>query len=152
MSKSAEPLYPYAMKKSLILTLFLFFGLSSCNETTEPLDEPAILGTWVLSEILIDPGDGSGTYQPYESNKMIEFLSDGTLRANQNMCYAGNQDEFTNIGHYDLETSKLYVTNCHYQASEELEVLTFQIKDDHLFITHNCIEPCGEKYDKVVKE
>lgn len=140
------------MKNSLTLTLIAFFALSSCNETTEPLEEIALLGTWKLAELLADPGDGSGTYQPYESDKTIEFLSDGTLRANQNMCFSGNNDEFTNVGTYNLSDSTLHVTNCHYQASEGLVILKFTVEDGKLFVTHNCIEPCGEKYEKVEKE
>ncbi|NNM18501.1 MAG: hypothetical protein HKP24_08010, partial [Croceitalea sp.] len=44
------------------------------------------MGTWQLVEILADPGDGSGTYTPVDSNKMIVFDNNGRFSSNGAIC------------------------------------------------------------------
>lgn len=41
-----------------------------------------LIGRWRLTEVLLDPGDGSGTFQGVSSDKIIEFHSDGTVTSN----------------------------------------------------------------------
>lgn len=35
---------------------------------------------------MADPGDGSGTFQPVESDKTIEFKNNGSVITNNSLC------------------------------------------------------------------
>ena len=68
--------------KNYFLTIAIFFlTFTSCdkdeNATTNSLE-----GTWKLTEILADPGDGSGTFNPISSNKKLIFDNNGNVTSN----------------------------------------------------------------------
>ncbi|WP_452222106.1 hypothetical protein [Lacinutrix salivirga] len=44
--------------------------------------ETGLIGNWKLIEVLVDPEDGSGTFQSIESNKTIEFKVNGIVKIN----------------------------------------------------------------------
>lgn len=44
------------------------------------------LGSWELIEVLADPGDGSGTIEPVESNKTMDFSANGIVTTNSSLC------------------------------------------------------------------
>ena len=137
------------MKKHLLLCFLL--AIIACD-ATDPLYDPypaQLTGTWQLTEVLADPGDGSGTYRPVDSDKSIVFFEDGRFEANQNMCAAGDSDDLRNTGTYSLADATLTVTNCHFGASEEALKLHFTIDEGALYISYPCIEPCGEKYVRI---
>ena len=74
------------MKKYLLLVLLVI--ISSCtSDDSKPADETGIIGKWKLIEQLADPGDGSGTFQPISSERVIEFFSDGTVSVNGDLCF-----------------------------------------------------------------
>ena len=135
------------MKKHLVLFI-LTLSILACD-VTDPLFDPftpELLGEWELSAVLADPGDGSGTYNPVDSDKTIEFFEEGYFEASQNMCTSGDSGEPSNVGTYSLADSSLTVTNCSYGASQEALKLYFSIEEGDLYISFPCIEPCGEKY------
>ena len=72
------------MNKIFIVLIFAF-TLVSCTSANEEvsLDQNEI-GTWRLIEVLADPGDGSGTFQPVVSSKTVRFETNGTLSCSGN--------------------------------------------------------------------
>jgi hypothetical protein len=73
-----------------VLFLLLTIGLlASCakdeeNPTNNP--ETEITGTWKLVEVYLDPGDGSGDFEPVQSEKTVTFHGDGTVTSNGDLC------------------------------------------------------------------
>jgi len=126
---------------------YIFFAftsitlLFSCTEK-DSID-PDLIGKWRLTEVLADPGDGSGTFQYVSSNKILEFHSDGTVISNGEICYMSIDSYSPSNGTYSISESKIYSSNCSdegikYQRSGITLVLTYP----------NCDEPCASKYLK----
>lgn len=136
--------------KRIIFLLSISLALSACDKT-DPINDPfnELVGTWQLTEVLADPGDGSGVYRPFSSQKMITFAADGTYTSTGLLCSLNPSDETRTGGTYNLEDSSLIATNCHFGASEEAVPIPFEIRDGALFLSFPCIEPCGEKYQKI---
>ena len=138
------------MKKLILLTCLLF-SIAACD-ATDPLYDPFtpnLEGTWQLTEVLADPGDGSGTYQPVESDKTIAFFADGTFEASEDMCTRGRNEDLKSIGTYSLNDSSLTVTNCDFGVNQDEWKLKFSLDAGCLYLSIPCIEPCGEKYERI---
>lgn len=125
------------MKKFSILASTLLF-LFSCD-SDEELMFSDIIGTWRLTETLVDPGDGSGTFEPIESDKMVSFTADGEMSSNGNFC---NSPVINGSGIYSLSDSTITV-----ECSQTI-TLHFDLTSESLIIFKHCIEPCAEKYVK----
>lgn len=123
--------------------------LSSC-EKDEPMQTCGTPTTWKLVEVLADPGDGSGTFQPVNSQKKLAFSDDGTVRANSDMCSMqneptpGNQGVFSVVANYDSSNS-IISPNCPALSY----TLTYTINGNELIINYPCIEACQERYIKL---
>jgi hypothetical protein len=57
--------------KVILSSIAVMAFLSACN--TENQNE-GLVSKWHLIEQLMDPGDGSGTFQPVTSDKTISFF------------------------------------------------------------------------------
>lgn len=131
----------------LLMGTVLFFSSCEKDEPTPTCGTPI---TWKLVEVLADPGDGSGTFQPVNSQKRLAFSDDGTVRANSGMCSMqneptpGNQGTFSVVGNYD-STSSLITPNCPALSY----TLSYTINGNELIIIYPCIEACQERYIKL---
>ena len=115
---------------------------TSCNTEEET---PTPLSQWQLIELLADPGDGSGTFQPVTSNKIIGFYDDSTLICNGNLCQLGGESTPTTSGTYSLTDSTISPTGC----PVSIFPLTFEMEGDNLILNYPCIEACREKYVQI---
>lgn len=131
------------MKKTTLLLLFSFLFLTSCGGSKkDKTGKESITGKWKLVETLADPGDGSGTFQPVESEKTIEFRDDGTFVVyNGYLCPPAEQSG-PSTGTYSLSELTISPKNCD-------TTITFERSDGMLILRFPCIEPCGEKYAKI---
>ena len=130
------------MKKWTILAVALV--LLSCND--DEIVAPELIGTWQLSEVLADPGDGSGTFTPVESNRTVTFLSSGKVESSESLC-PGEISQGKGIGIYSLQDSTIIAT-C---PDQEISInMTFTIEEANLILIYPCIEACAEKYVKVM--
>ena len=84
-----------------IALIFILLSCSSDNTKPETHHE-GLLGKWKLIEQLADPGDGSGTFNPVESDRTIEFFSDGTITVNGSLCYMSTGVETNSSGTYEV--------------------------------------------------
>ncbi len=124
---------------------FIFISLItlfSCNNDTDESNN-GLIGTWELIEVLIDPGDGSGTFQSTNSNKTIQFNNDGTLNANSYLCDMFSIANEASSGEYNEQEQTIFSLSCNPQMT-----LNYQIENNRLIIYHLCIEACAEKYIK----
>lgn len=131
------------MKKiiSLLVISCLLIACSSKDDSNVADEE--LLGTWKITEVYADPGDGSGTFIPIESNKFVTFNDDGTVISNGSLCGLGNGDPSTGI--YSILDSKISSSDCVVNGM----YTSFEISGSKLTMTYICIEGCGEKYVKV---
>ncbi len=121
----------------LFLTIIVLFAY--CDQAQEEENE-GITGIWRLTEVLADPGDGSGVFREVESGKEITFYEDGTVKSNGQLCRMSDDDTNPTEGYYSLEDSTIISGDC---------TLQFKIESGILIIHYPCIEPCGEKYVKM---
>ena len=125
--------------KSVVLILISAF-VSSCNEESTDL-----VSKWRLIEQLADPGDGSGTFQPVTSNKMIEFYDDGTITSNGSICTLSITTDFPSNGTYNSSTMEIELEDCVGGHAP----LSYEMLGQHLILNYPCIEACREKYEQV---
>lgn len=130
------------------LSILILSGLLclSCADENEIIEGPLTpVGTWKISEVLADPGDGSGTFQPTDSQQTIAIHEDGRFTANFTFCYEDSFSQLQYTGTVDYENNLLISDHC------ENRSFTFQYLDldDAFFIILPCIEPCMEKYERI---
>ena len=121
---------------NLLRLLSISILLFSCQETYQT---DTVIGKWQLIETLADPGNGSGTYQPYEGDQVATFSSDSTITFSEPFCLSQSGMDGKS-GTYDLDS--IYLPDCEFQFH-------YQLQDDQLFIYPPCIEPCGLKFEKI---
>lgn len=99
-----------------------------------------------MSEVLNDPGDGSGTFQPADSDQSIEFFADGTFKSPGTFCTTTLALLTESTGTYDKARSVLIVDDC-FLNEVQIEY-PYKMEDGNLIIEFMCIERCAKKYQK----
>lgn len=123
---------------SLFFLLLLLFSCSSDKN-------PELVGRWKLVAVLVDPGDGSGTFQSTSENKFLQFNPDNTLESNSSHCLFTQESGEGKEGSYSADALEIYF-NCNGESTR----YSFQLVNNELILNFPlCIEPCQEKYQKV---
>jgi hypothetical protein len=130
--------------KKIFFAVFSFFLLYSCTSSTEEvaLDQTEV-GTWQLIEILLNPGDNSGTFQPVVSAKTVTFDANGTISCRGNLCDLSTNSVTQTTGTYSRINRSIRTSNCN-----QLQ-LTYEITANELIINYPFIETCKAKYIRV---
>ncbi|WP_298536413.1 hypothetical protein [uncultured Algibacter sp.] len=142
------------MKYAVIALALILFNCST-KETKEIEEEQNLLGKWRLIEQLVDPGDGSGTFNSVESERIVEFFSDGTVIANGSLCYMSREVGDNSFGVYEVTSDDRADTNFDgIITPENCEFGEFDVYFDlplsgHLILWYPCIEGCGQKFVKI---
>ena len=130
------------MKKSIVVLLLLSL-LFSCNKNDQESATASLVGTWKLTEMLEDPGDGSGTFKPVNSNKKIVFVNNNQVTSNGILCDMSiNSDTFTE-GSYSETTKTINPSDC------QNLTINYEVNANSLILSYRCIEGCKAKYIKV---
>ena len=130
------------MKKSILLLLLLNL-LISCNKNDQELAPASLIGTWKLTEILQDPGDGSGTFQPVNSNKKIVFVISNQVTSNGVICDMSINSDTFSTGSYSDATKTINPYDC------QNLTINYEVDASSLILSYRCIEGCRAKYIKV---
>ena len=129
------------MKQVFLFSLgVLVLTINSCEED----EEPELVNRWKLIEILADPGDGSGQFEPVESDKTIEFFADGTYSSNSSLCYMNSPVDTTTTGTYSSIDSTISA-----YCGIAPTLLNYEMVGANLVINYPCFEACREKYELV---
>ena len=125
------------------LTIAIFFlTFTSCdkdeNATTNSLE-----GTWKLTEILADPGDGSGTFNPISSNKKLIFDNNGNITSNGLICDMSVETNSSTTGTYSISNSTINSANC------QNSTIKYELNGNTLILVYPCFEACKSKYTKI---
>ncbi len=133
--------------RHIIGLCILFLSMLSCNDDD---NQPNVLtsdvvGSWNLKAVYADPGDGSGDFQPVDSDKVIEFMANGEFSSNANLCYIFSDVGEASSGVYSEENTTLMISGCDISPT----TVNYEIIDSELIVSYFCIEGCLEKYEKV---
>jgi len=136
------------MKYLLYVTTltFLFF---SCNDDDGRTN--GIIGVWQLTEVLADPGNGSGVFSPINSDFNVLFENEGTYEGNGTFCFfdldLSTAVQFT--GSYDEERLVIIPDLCTNNQGEPLSIeLPYELNVNELIIRPICIEGCALKFER----
>ena len=129
------------MKKVLFILIIIGI-IFSCNKDVGSNTE--LIGDWKLIEVLADPGDGSGTFNSVDSEKIITFKSGGIITSNGNMCDMSLNSNNQTSGTYSSSELTFNSADCDNPDYN----FTFEKKGNILIINYPCIEPCQAKYIK----
>ncbi len=119
---------------SIILLVISGCGKEKCGSAACIIDE------WKLVEELIDPGNGSGTFQPVSSNKKITFFSNGNYDSNGVTCTMENQAGPSSEGTFSSANGTLSPESCPNMG------IFYTLSTDTLILTYHCFEGCQQKY------
>lgn len=128
--------YKIIMSKKLLIFIAAVSILTSCYNCIE--DEAT--DKYYLIEVLLDPGDGSGIFEPVESEKFIELHQDGTVTSNGEICGFGVESNSATAGTFAFDTNTISTPYC--------IDLSFELVENELIIDYPCIEPCRAKFLK----
>lgn len=135
--------------KYLGYVFVVLFLLSNCNKDKDEEHndgEVNLIGSWTYIEVLQDPGDGSGTFQPVTSDKTVTFISDGTLVSNGNICDMSIESNQSSSATYDETAMTFTSTACTNQSPLSY---SYEIVGQELILKYPCFEACQAKFDKV---
>lgn len=138
--------------KNYMIFIFVILMSSCSSDDSKPLDENGIIGKWTLIEQLTDPGDGSGEFAPTNSNRTIQFFSNGTVSINGILCYMSSEVGEGNTGFFyestednDFFDCEILPNNCEYRETK----VYYNLEDNNLILWYQCIEGCGQKFKKI---
>ena len=112
----------------------------SCSKDKNS-SSPEIINSWLLTERLADPGDGSGQYIPVENGNILVFYNDGTVTTEESFC-GDSQSMMGMSGIYDEVEMKITPIDCNWQDL----YISYHFEEDNLILSYPCIEPCFAKY------
>jgi len=130
------------MKKSIIF-LMLIGLFVSCDSENENKSATELIGTWKLIEISAAPGSSSQSFKPVQSNKTLEFKSNGTIVTNTSLCDPYS-DEVKSSGSFSL-TNNSITTNC---QNPNIATISFELKNDYLILNFISNEGYSQKFQK----
>ena len=127
--------------KNLAILLLALILLSSCEENISEISSgPGIVGTYQLTAQLFDPGDGSGTFEAVKSNNTLQFMENGSVTSNWNMCRATSS--FASMtGTYTETEIQVDGPDC--------GSLRYKFELGEVIIILECTEPCMLKYTRI---
>ena len=134
------------MKKYILLLTFASFFVSCSEDSGRKSETADILGNWKLTEILIDPGDGSGTFEPYPENRTLEFLPNGKIFSNYHMCDITSNivENVSYLGYYSAD-GNIIETECFVEGQN----ITYELVDGKLILHYPSYEGYSLKFVKV---
>lgn len=134
------------MKKILFLLVLVTIAFA-CNKDDNNSSNGVIVGQWRLSEILVDSGDGSGTFQPVESEKILIFTEESKVISSGTLCYINTVSDVVTESTYSA-SNKTITSEC----SGAPTTITYDIVDGELILYYQCTEACQAKYAFVPQE
>lgn len=118
----------------VILSLF-----TSCKKNKRD----SLTGTWILKEVLMDPGNGSGVFTALSSDKNLVFHNNGNVNSNGIICDMSIESNTSTTGTYSTIDSTIISSAC------QNLLIKYEVSGDTLILIYPCIEACKAKYNRV---
>ena len=128
--------------KGIVFFCIISICYSGTCDREDLITDNEFVGTWKLTEILADPGNGKGVFIQTNSDKQITFTNELTIESNASLCGFSQSDGESYSATYSIELRQINALNCPAAVS-------FELIDDELILSYICIEPCREKYRRV---
>ena len=127
------------------ISIFLVFISCSDDDNGNKKAEVSLVGTWQLTAIYSDPGDGSGDFVPVNSSKTVIFEANGDISSNADLCTLFAEVGTPSSGIYSEEDETIIITGCENQPVS----LFFKFSEDTVTLSYFCFEACQERYQKL---
>ncbi|MEP6262462.1 MAG: lipocalin family protein [Gillisia sp.] len=124
------------------------FLLISCEKSDDVNIVSPVIGKWQLRELYIDPGDGSGEFAEVESDKTIEFFSNGKVTSNGSLCDVSGDANVPTSGTFSISTFTIDAPGCFNGEIPFMDIF-FRLEGDYLKINKPCFEGCAEIYSRL---
>jgi len=118
----------------VILSLF-----TSCKKNKRN----SLTGTWILKEVLMDPGNGSGVFTAVSSDKNLVFHTNGNVNSNGIICDMSIESNTSTSGTYSENDSTIISATC------QNLIIKYELSGDTLILIYPCFEACKAKYNRV---
>jgi len=133
------------MKKTILLLTTIGILISCSKDDNVNIDTTELIGQWKLIEQLVDPGDGSGTFQSIDSQKIIEFYENEIITAtNGSLCQPYSEEQISS-GTYS-SSEQFISTNC---QNINIAYIGFEIKEGYLILNFASNEGFSQKFKKI---
>jgi hypothetical protein len=119
----------------------LLVAFISCSKSTAKTNNPgnSIVGKWIQTAYLADPGDGSGTWQPDNSGSSYIIFNEDSSAKNDGIPYFGGFKSY-----HILSDSTLTLE----YSDGSIFPRMYKVENNSLTLMGGCIENCGNKYIK----
>ncbi len=134
------------MNKTILIVLITTTFYSCTQEEDIFSKNTELICKWNLIEQLVDPGDGSGTFQPIDSERTIEFFKNGKVVSNGSFCSMSSNSGQKSYGVFN--DNKEIITPKEDCNSSEYKIY-YKLIDGYLHLSYQCIEGCAQKFEKI---
>ena len=134
------------MKKFFFVLVTLSMLLSCSEDNSRKSETNEFLGKWKMTETLIDPGDGSGTYVPVSGEYFLEFFPNGTVGTNYMLCTLSGTNTGSYTSPYFAEEQYIQSQTCN--ANQDFQIY-YQMDGENLILYYPCIEACQVKFMRI---
>ncbi len=132
--------------RNILIILISGLLLMACQEDTDDrLTLTQLEGTWLLTEVLFDPGDGSGEFEPSDAGFRITLNADNTFDSNFHVCRVFEDGNRQNGDYVRIGVTEILIS-CQEQIANSVQG---RLEDGFLIFYYPCIEPCVYKFRKV---
>lgn len=128
--------------KAYVILFFISIAVFACskdNAEEEEYGPGSLIGIWKEYEAYMDPGDGSGTFQP---------VNGITLTINSDRTYTTSPNHYAWGGSGRIQLYNDSTVQFVRSASDPLFYATFRFKADKMEVYYMCIEGCGSKFKR----
>ncbi len=125
--------------------LFFIIGLTACILSCEK--DPVItdvIGKWKYEQFWADPGNGGGAFVTVNSQKTIEFFTNGTVISNGAICDGSIESDLGSTGTFTID-NVIYSAGC----DQTTFGVRFEIVNNKLELRYPCFESCIARFGKI---
>jgi hypothetical protein len=129
------------MKTKILSLAVIFLTANSCSTNSYETSSNLVEGNWKLTEVLIDPGNGSGTFEPATGNKILQFSNDGKLISYGGaICDMSIETGVSSTATYSEINSTINCSNY---------TIKYELNENSLILSYPGREPVKAKYMRV---
>jgi hypothetical protein len=122
------------------LFVTLLIALIGCSKSERQIaSDNSIIGKWIQTEYLADPGYRSATWQPDNTGNSYIIFNEDSSAESSGIPYFGELQKY-----HILSDSTLTLE----YANGVMFPRLYKIEDNTLTLMGGCIEACGSKYRK----